>query len=283
MKKTLTILLVATMAIGLVACGEKAAKESSDTEDVAVEEQQDANLVQDTSEAEADTKADTEKNDQEADETLKDNTAGGTAETTTETITNTANYTYTDKAETLYATQKVNLRDLPDTTGKKIGSVNAGDELSVTGQCNETSWYRIKINGGDAYVSNSYVTTEKPADNQQIASSGETAQQQTTASENKTQQSNNSNKANAYGQVTTFGAATTEEAIAAANEKGYNLDTLFTAEDGHQYGYYIESNLRDEPGYMHNDGEWLLIGSHGTTVPVCRLGTYFSLMRIDIY
>ena len=52
-------------------------------------------------------------------------------------------YTYTDMSATMYAQQTVNIRNLPDTNGNKLGSLSINDEVVITGQCNETSWYRI--------------------------------------------------------------------------------------------------------------------------------------------
>lgn len=72
-------------------------------------------------------------------------------------------YTYADMSATMFAQQTVNVRDLPDTSGNKIGSFATNDEVVVTGQCNETGWYRISYGGGVAYVSNSYVASEKVA------------------------------------------------------------------------------------------------------------------------
>ena len=95
--------------------------------------------------------------------------AKAASEESTESATENANasteggYTYTDKSETLYAQQTVNVRDFPDTSGNKIGSLATNDEVVVTGQCNETGWYRISYGGGTAYVSNSYVASEKVA------------------------------------------------------------------------------------------------------------------------
>jgi hypothetical protein len=76
---------------------------------------------------------------------------------------NTSGYTYTDLSATMFAQQTVNVRDLPDTSGNKVGSLKTNDEIVVTGQCNETGWYRISYGGGTAYVSNSYVSSEKVA------------------------------------------------------------------------------------------------------------------------
>lgn len=73
----------------------------------------------------------------------------------------TVQYTYTDLSATMYAQQNVNVRNQPSTDGEKVGSLSTNQEVSVTGQCNETSWYRIDYNGAIAYVSNNYI-----ADNQ---------------------------------------------------------------------------------------------------------------------
>ncbi|MCH5258994.1 MAG: sigma-70 family RNA polymerase sigma factor [Lachnospiraceae bacterium] len=70
-------------------------------------------------------------------------------------------YTYTDMSATMYATQTVNIRTLPDTNGEKVGSLSTNQEIAVTGQCNETSWYRFEYNGQTAYVSNNYISDTK--------------------------------------------------------------------------------------------------------------------------
>ena len=70
-------------------------------------------------------------------------------------------YTYTDMSATMFAQQTVNVRDLPDTTGNKVGSLSTNDEITISGQCNETGWYRFDYNGNVAYVSNKYVGDKK--------------------------------------------------------------------------------------------------------------------------
>ena len=72
-----------------------------------------------------------------------------------------ATYTYTDMSATMYAQQTVNVRDLPDTTGNKVCSLSTNDEITISGQCNETGWYRFEYNGNVAYVSNKYVSENK--------------------------------------------------------------------------------------------------------------------------
>lgn len=81
----------------------------------------------------------------------------GTEEATTEEN----EYTFTDMSKTLYAKSSVNVRDLPDTTGNKVGSLSTNDEVNVTGKCNETGWYRFEYKGSVAYVSDSYLSESK--------------------------------------------------------------------------------------------------------------------------
>ena len=82
-----------------------------------------------------------------------------------------ATYTYTDMSAIMYAQQTVNVRDLPDTHGNKIGSLSTNDEIKISGKCNETGWYMFEYNGSVAFVSNKYVSENKvevqqaPADN----------------------------------------------------------------------------------------------------------------------
>ena len=71
-------------------------------------------------------------------------------------------YTFANLNKTMYASSDVNVRDLPSTDGSKVGGLSKGQAVTVTGQCNETKWYRISLNGSVAYVSNNYLTDTKP-------------------------------------------------------------------------------------------------------------------------
>ena len=64
---------------------------------------------------------------------------------------------------TMYARSAVNVRNQPSTDGEKVGQLTQGQEVTVTGQCSETGWYQIELNGGKAFVSNNYIVAEKPA------------------------------------------------------------------------------------------------------------------------
>ena len=72
-------------------------------------------------------------------------------------------YTFEEYAEakTMYAKSSVNVRDLPEKSGKKLGSLSLNDEVKVLAKCNETGWYKIEYKNGVAYVSNNYLVSEK--------------------------------------------------------------------------------------------------------------------------
>lgn len=70
-------------------------------------------------------------------------------------------YTYTDCEAVKYAQQTVNVRSGPSTDFDKVGSLSTNQEVTVTGTCNETGWYRIVLDGSEAFVSNKYLGDSK--------------------------------------------------------------------------------------------------------------------------
>lgn len=82
--------------------------------------------------------------------------------TSTPTPTPTPKFTFKDMDKELYAKSSVNVRSLPSSEGDKLGSLSAWEKVKVTGQCNETSWYRIEYGDGIGYVSNNYLVANKP-------------------------------------------------------------------------------------------------------------------------
>ena len=84
-------------------------------------------------------------------------------------------YTYSELSQTMYAKSAVNIRDLPSTDGKKIGSLKASQEITVTGKCDQTGWYRFDGNNTTGYVSDKYIVSEKPAGNNTAATQQNTA------------------------------------------------------------------------------------------------------------
>lgn len=141
-KKILTVLLaVSVFSILLAGCG---SEKNDVTQTEQVTEQATEKVVEST-------------------ETVTEITTETVAEENTESTeaVEESPYSFTDMSATMYAQQSVNVRDLPDTNGNKVGGLSTNQEVTVTGQCNETGWYRINYNGGTAYVSDKYLGDSK--------------------------------------------------------------------------------------------------------------------------
>ena len=95
-------------------------------------------------------------------ETEMTTTEPTTAATTTEATTTSPAYTVEPASGKMYATADVNVRSGPDTTYERVGHLDAGDEVEITGVA-DTGWYRIKFKDGEYFVSASYLSAEKPA------------------------------------------------------------------------------------------------------------------------
>lgn len=74
--------------------------------------------------------------------------------------------TFSEKNDTVYATDSVNVRSSYSTSSSVIGSLEPGDSVKRTGLAtkavNGITWSRVSYNGTTGYVSSSYLTTEKP-------------------------------------------------------------------------------------------------------------------------
>lgn len=82
-------------------------------------------------------------------------------ETAPVTVAEPTAYTVTDMNKTMYVINQVNVRNGAATEYEKIGTLERNAEVKVTGQAS-TGWYRIDYNGTDGYVSDKYLTEEKP-------------------------------------------------------------------------------------------------------------------------
>lgn len=171
-KRLLTILATITLSTALlVGCGNKqeeipqATIEESAPEQTEEETAPSTEIAEQTPEVTAEPveEATTEPETTETMETVEpEPTEEPTPEPTEEpTPEPQAIYTYTDMSATMYAQQTVNVRDLPDTNGNKIGSLSTNDEIKISGQCTETGWYMFEYNGSVAFVSNKYVGENK--------------------------------------------------------------------------------------------------------------------------
>lgn len=170
-KQILSMLLVCAMSTFLFACGNESTQPTEPTESTEqqVTEETPTTEIKDSTETEPAEEPTVEQETVENTETEESSTEQETAEsteieptaTTEPTEEASAQYTYTDLSAIMYAQQTVNVRNQPSTDGEKVGSLSTNQEVSVSGQCNETSWYRIEYNGTTAYVSNNYLGDSK--------------------------------------------------------------------------------------------------------------------------
>ena len=167
MKKSLVAVMLGLMMtvslVGCGGCGTEVAEEETEAEIVRVE-------VLDAPTEEVETEVEEEEEPTEVAEEEPTEVVEEVAEEVTEEpaveetpVEETSPYSYTELNQVMYAQSTVNVRDLPEQTGGKLGSLSTNQEVTVTGQCNETGWYRISYNGGEGFVSNSYLGTEKVA------------------------------------------------------------------------------------------------------------------------
>ena len=163
--KILTMILLAGLSVSmLTGCGQTETASTADTQTTETtaqpeEPEQAEEVVTETTEIEV-------ASVEEPESTTEPSTEEVTEEPKPE-------YTYTDMSATMYATQTVNVRNLPNTDGEKVGSLSTNQEVAITGQAS-TGWYRIQYNGSEAYVSNKYLSDEKvevkPATSESAAS-----------------------------------------------------------------------------------------------------------------
>ena len=156
-------------ALMLTACGSKetASNETASTETTSVTATE-ATVAEPTAEPAVEpTEAPTES-ETALKETAPAESPAPAVEPTAAPVESTAvstGYTYSELSQTMYAKSAVNVRDLPSTDGKKIGSLKASQEITVTGKCDQTGWYRFELNNTTGYVSDKYIVSEKPAVN----------------------------------------------------------------------------------------------------------------------
>ena len=161
-------------ALMLTACGSKetTSNETANTETTSVESTEmtttEAAVAEPTAEPTAEPAETPTESETAPTETTPAESPAPTVEPTAAPVEPTAvstGYTYSELNQTMYAKSAVNIRDLPNTDGKKIGSLKASQEITVTGKCDQTGWYRFELNNTTGYVSDKYIVSEKPAVN----------------------------------------------------------------------------------------------------------------------
>lgn len=193
-------------ALMLTACG---SKETANTETTSVESTEMTTTEAAVTEPTAEPAETPTESEAAPTETAPAESPTPAVEPTTASVEPTAvstGYTYSELNQTMYAKSAVNVRDLPSTDGKKIGSLKASQEITVTGKCDQTGWYRFDWNNTTGYVSDKYIVSEKPVSNV-VATGNSNAAGNTTAA---TQQ-NTTAPAATPAQTTTTTVSGTEE------------------------------------------------------------------------
>lgn len=158
-------------ALMLTACGSKetTSNETASTETTPIEAATETTSVESTETTVAEPTAEPAETPTESEaaptETPAESPAPAVEPTAAPVETTNAGYTYSELSQTMYAKSAVNVRDLPSTDGKKIGSLKASQEITITGKCDQTGWYRFDMNGTTGYVSDRYIVSEKPVSN----------------------------------------------------------------------------------------------------------------------
>ena len=190
-----TVAAILCAALMLTACGSKetTSNKTASTETTPIEAATEATSVESTETTVAEptvepTETPTESETAPTETAPTESPAPAVEPTAAPVETTNTGYTYSELNQTMYAKSAVNVRDLPNTDGKKIGSLKASQEITVTGKCDQTGWYRFDWNGTTGYVSNKYIVSEKPAVNT-VAANTATAGNSNTAG-NTTQQNN---------------------------------------------------------------------------------------------
>lgn len=182
-----TVAAILCAALMLTACGSKETANTETTSVTATEatsvESTETTVAKPTAEPAVEPAETPTESETAPTETAPVESPAPAVESTTAPVESTAintGYTYSELNQTMYAKSAVNVRDLPSTDGKKIGSLKASQEITVTGKCDQTGWYRFDLNGTTGYVSDKYIVSEKPAANT-IAANNTTAGNSNTA------------------------------------------------------------------------------------------------------
>lgn len=166
-------LILILVVVAIISCSgnKKAPARSKETQETTVKVTEgEEKLEEDSANQTESSSADETSDNSTEDASTEATTIPATKEETTtkpvvkEEETTKPKYTYKDMNAVMYAKSSVNVRSLPSTEGSKEGSLKMGQEVKVTGQCNETGWYRIEFSGKACYVSNNYLVSEKPVE-----------------------------------------------------------------------------------------------------------------------
>ncbi len=165
--RILSLVISLVMAVTLLAgCSNPANDNVSEPDVTLAPEVTDAPEITTTEATTTEATTTTEETTTEATTTVATTT---TPETTTE-VTTTTKATTTEATIAIedisgevymYAKSSVNVRTKPDADSERVGHLDKGEKVQVTGKAAD-GWYRIKFEDGEYFVSGSYLTETSP-------------------------------------------------------------------------------------------------------------------------
>lgn len=176
MKRVKCIILIAILTLAMAACNTSAVTTSEDissgsenTEVVSLEEDienSQENSVEEEKEesvqaSEEDVKEEQDSSKEDASDSENNSEEASEAEEVSEEEEESEEpeFTVEDYNAVLFVKKAVNVRKGPSTDYEKIGGLNKGDQIQITGIA-DTGWYQIQYNGATAYVASSYLMDE---------------------------------------------------------------------------------------------------------------------------
>ena len=176
MKRVKCIILIAILTLTMAACTTSAVTTSEDissgsenaevvsSEEDSVDSQE--NSVEEKTEvseqtSEEDVKEEQDSSKEDASDSENNSEEASEAEEVSEAEEESVEpeFTVEEYNAVLFVKKAVNVRKGPSTDYEKIGGLNKGDQIQITGIA-DTGWYQIQYNGATAYVASSYLMDE---------------------------------------------------------------------------------------------------------------------------
>lgn len=174
MRKYIIILIGIAFSLGMIACSDETANKWNGSEPVSEEILQ-ASENDNESANEPDSDRSSKETTEENSETESQANVNGTenetknSETDSKTISETDSeaesetqkeYVVVPCSDELFVIKMVNVRTGPSTDYDRLGSLQKGDKISVTGMV-DNSWYQFQYQGVNGYVSSKYLVDEE--------------------------------------------------------------------------------------------------------------------------
>lgn len=176
MKRVKCIILIAILTLAMAACNtsavttsEEISSGSENTEVVYSEEdsedlqensvEEDKEVSGQASEEEIKEEQDSSKEDASDSENNSEEASEAEEVSEEEEESEEPEFTVEEYSAVLFVKKAVNVRKGPSTDYEKIGGLNKGDQIQITGIA-DTGWYQIQYNGATAYVASSYLMDE---------------------------------------------------------------------------------------------------------------------------